>query len=257
MWKLLYDSIVGTSHHGSGAECQDSCFATPLNHNGETFLIVVCSDGAGSAKESKIGSALACRIIAKKTTEFVKANGLLANVNFDVVSAWVRAVRDALTSSAVEKELPIRELACTLLCAIIGQNAAVFVQIGDGAIIILDGGNYRPVFWPQSGEYQNTTFFVTDSEFESRIQHELIERPLDEVALFTDGLQMLALNYAEKKAHAPFFLPMFASLRSAEDATELAVPFRQFLDSPLVNARTDDDKTLVLATRLNHCADAS
>ena len=42
--------------------------------------------------------------------------------------------------------------------------------------------------------------------------------------------------------------PMFASLRQAASPEELEGPLRQFLDSRPVNDRTDDDKTLMLAT---------
>jgi hypothetical protein len=62
---------------------------------------------------------------------------------------------------------------------------------------------------------------------------------------------MLALNFATKTAHQPFFLPMFQSIRGTQDANDLQIPLRQFLDSEAVNARTDDDKTLVLAIRKN------
>ena len=72
---------------------------------------------------------------------------------------------------------------------------------------------------------------------------------MDELALLTDGLQMLALRFADKSVHGPFFLPMFQALRAAESASALQTPLRDFLNSPAVNRRTDDDKTLILATR--------
>ena len=132
----------------------------------------------------------------------------------------------------------------------VGRHGAAFAQIGDGAIVILDGTEYRPVFWPQSGEYHNFTFFLTDPRFERNVQCEVLSRPVDEVALFSDGLQMLALRYETKTAHQPFFVPIFTALRRTAEHEGLIVPMRQFLDSPGVNDRTDDDKTLVLATRL-------
>jgi len=56
-----------------------------------------------------------------------------------------------------------------------------------------------------------------------------------------------------REAHALFFEPMFARLRREPVAKResLVEEFRVFLDSPPVNQRTDDDKTLVLATRLS------
>ena len=78
-----------------------------------------------------------------------------------------------------------------------------------------------------------------------------MERRIDEVALFSDGLQRLALHYQTRTAHAGFFKPMLATLRAAPaDALEsLSTQLAAYLSSPAVNERTDDDKTLVLATR--------
>lgn len=46
-----------------------------------------------------------------------------------------------------------------------------------------------------------------------------------------------------------FFEPMFDQVAKADDARDLIVPLRNFLSSEAVNARTDDDKTLVVAVR--------
>lgn len=78
-----------------------------------------------------------------------------------------------------------------------------------------------------------------------------MEERIDEVALLSDGLQRLALHYQTRTAHAAFFKPMLATLRDAsEDALEsLSARLEDYLSSPAVNERTDDDKTLVLASR--------
>jgi hypothetical protein len=43
---------------------------------------------------------------------------------------------------------------------------------------------------------------------------------------------------------------MFTRLRAETGSDGLLAELRAFLESPAVNQRTDDDKTLVLATRL-------
>ena len=95
------------------------------------------------------------------------------------------------------------------------------------------------------------TVFATDPCAAEYLEHEIAKRTFDELALFTDGLQRLALHFASQTVHNPFFRPMFAPLRSAPAgylaATSTALG--SFLGSPSVNDRTDDDKTLVLATR--------
>src|SRR5262249_55042342 len=94
------------------------------------------------------------------------------------------------------------------------------------------------------------TNFVTDEQFQDYLLFQAEPCRLDEVGLFTDGIQRLALNFATKTAHQPFFLPMFASLRDSSGRDHLPKRLRGFLDCAEVNSRTDDDKTLVLASRL-------
>ncbi|CAM2143379.1 Protein phosphatase 2C domain-containing protein [Pararobbsia alpina] len=108
----------------------------------------------------------------------------------------------------------------------------------------------QPIFWPESGEYANTTYFVTDPDAIAHLHAAMIEAP-DEVSLLTDGLQRLALVFATREAHSPFFEPMFAALRGVDPSrcVQLNSELARFLSSPAINARTDDDKTLVVATR--------
>jgi hypothetical protein len=55
---------------------------------------------------------------------------------------------------------------------------------------------------------------------------------------------MLALDMARREPHPPFFQPLFAFAQRADASqSELLA----FLDSERVCARTEDDKTLVLA----------
>jgi hypothetical protein len=69
------------------------------------------------------------------------------------------------------------------------------------------------------------------------------------VALFTDGLERLALRFDCRTPHIPFFDPLFRALRTASDLQSLNDGLRQFLASDSVQIRSDDDKTLILASR--------
>lgn len=256
MWKYLNESVEGTSHRSSGIPCQDSSFVTPYKAAEEEVLVLVCADGAGSAAESQVGSKVACEAVAQQAIAFLESGHVPTELAEDVLVRWARQVHLALQEEAERRKTTPRELACTLLFGLVGQSAAAFCQIGDGAIVVSDGGGLQPIFWPQNGEYQNSTFFITDAQFEQHLQTAVLPRALDQVAMFTDGLQMLALNFSKQIAHEPFFTPMFHALATTADRQDLIVPMRQFLDSKAVNDRTDDDKTLVLATRVNS-ADAT
>ena len=71
------------------------------------------------------------------------------------------------------------------------------------------------------------------------------------MAVFSDGLERLVLNFAQKQPHAPFFDRMFGPVERSErvgDDRDLKTALRRYLDTPSVNERTDDDKSLILAS---------
>lgn len=164
---------------------------------------------------------------------------------------YLRYISAAIDSVARERGLNKRDFAATLLMAIVGDEYAVFAQLGDGAIVIDSVEGYSPVFWPQSGEYANTTYFVTDKTAIHHLAFKTIEQPVNEIAVFTDGIQGLALQYEIKSAHQPFFKPLFSSLQQVpvEALSSMNDHLAAFLNSERVNERTTDDKTLILACR--------
>ena len=54
---------------------------------------------------------------------------------------------------------------------------------------------------------------------------------------------------AQAQVHDRFFAPLFRTLQNGPDEETLRASLLEFMDSKRVNDRTDDDKTLLLATR--------
>jgi hypothetical protein len=248
-WRYIAASVVGTSHVGQVLPCQDACLAATVD---EDLLLLVASDGAGSAAFSHEGSRITCDTLLEEATRHVQCGGNVASLDSNTLDLWLEAVVRRLHIQAAARDVGVRELACTLLLALLGPNASAFVHLGDGGIVAWRDGDYVPVTWPSGGEYANTTFFLTDDNALDRLQVQLAAPPVDEIALFSDGLQMLALQYDTHRAHTPFFRPMFARLRAEGPGESVALTglLAEYLGSPVINKRTDDDKTLVLATRL-------
>jgi hypothetical protein len=248
-WKLLYASVAGTSHERRLEPCQDYALARAVSTDNGEVLVITCADGAGSRAHSSIGSKLACIHFLRLASASIE-NGLPLNrVDAQVILQWHETVRGYLSLEAALMNCSLKDFGCTLLTAIVGDGVAAFSQIGDGAIVLRDSDRFEYVFWPQSGEYANTTYFLTDENYLTQIATEIREAQIDEIAMLTDGLQSLALHYATRTVHAPFFEPLFRSLRESSSPDLLETPFRQFLNSSLLNSRTDDDKTLILASR--------
>jgi hypothetical protein len=248
-WKVLYGSVAGTSHERRGEPCQDYALTRLCQSDGGPILVAACADGAGSARHAELGAKFACLGMVRAAAAALEGGLPLEEVDRQWVLRWHEEVRGRLSLEACLGNLPSREFACTLLTALVGERGAVFSQIGDGAIVLGQEDGYRTAFWPQSGEHANTTFFLTGEDYEERLLVLALEGRVEELALFTDGLQALALHYASRTVHAPFFEPMFRALRSVPAVEGLEGPLQDFLSSGPVNERTDDDKTLVLATR--------
>ena len=255
MWKLLFQSVAGPSHERAGPPCQDSCLVRLAQTRRGPVLVLACADGAGSAAHAEAGARLACREAVRLVLAGLRDGLPVAEVGRDTALAWYDQLRQQLQAEAERRGLEVPELACTLLLAVVGPDAAAFAQVGDGAIVLRAGDDYETAFWPQNGEYANSTNFVTDPAFAGNLAFERRPGPVDELALFTDGLQMLALNFADRTVHGPFFVPMFRKLRAASAGEGLARALRNFLKSPALSQRSDDDKTLILATRVGTCAD--
>jgi hypothetical protein len=244
-WKLVHASDIGTSHLKTGEPCQDASFGCMV----DDILIACVADGAGTASHSAIGSHVACQQFAVVAADALRQGLSLSAIDRQHILAWCDRARRQLALEACLRNVALRELSCTFLVALAGTNRAVFAQIGDGAIVIASGSDYRTVFWPQSGEYANTTYFLSADDWPEHIEIAIVDEPVNELGMFSDGLQMLALTYASQTVHAPFFRPLFTALHRAPTADAMQSSLRQFLGSARINERTDDDKTLLLACR--------
>jgi hypothetical protein len=245
-WKILGDSCTGTSHLQRNTACQDFWKHAVYGENQE-WLAIAVADGAGSAKYGEVGAEYACN-------QMMGALEILSSekqTDRDEIFKIIADIHAKLKIEAERMQTTPRELACTLLIAVLGPNRAAFFQIGDGFIIIPADNAYRTVFWPEETEYANATFFLTENNYEKSVQFVEMDSTVNEIAIMTDGLQRLAVNFEHKIPYDKFILPIFEAMNANLSSEALQEEFRKFLNSDRVNARTDDDKTLVLAKRIH------
>lgn len=252
IWKVIGQSAVGSSHVLVDRPCEDAINYRIISlKNGDEVLVGFVSDGAGSAMYAAEASATAVRIGVDLVNEMIDTRII---VNDRSVLILAENIFDNLKKQAEALGVPANEFSCTLLGFVIFPNKACFIQIGDGAIVRNDGsGHFTWIWWPHNGEYQNTTAFLIDDPNFSNLKTRVIEERIDEVAVFSDGLQMLALNYETESVHQPFFNDLMKWLRLAKEDEHIAIldkKLADYLNSDTINNRTDDDKTLLLATRL-------
>ena len=250
-WKIIAASLPGTAHVRRGAACQDAFAFRVFEKNAGEILTIAVADGAGSAKFAEIGARTVCDFFVSGVAALLENSGKVSDLNEEFFFEFLKALTAALTASGENADLD--DYACTFLAVAASATETVFAQIGDGAIVYSsEWDEFRLFAVPQQGEYANTTNFVTDESAAEKLQFRYFENRIEELAIFSDGLQRLAIDFQSKQPHQPFFRSMLAPLRANHPATNLEEKLSAFLNSPKINERTDDDKTLILASRFKN-----
>lgn len=251
-WRVVAASAVGTSHVTSGRACEDSCWAqVEITAGKKPILSIFVADGAGSAEFGGEGAEIAMQTAA----DFMAGKIIEGEfgINDELAVQCILAIRQRIESRASAEGKRSRDFACTLLGVISLPNATLAMQIGDGGIVFQTDQELELAIVPMTGEYANMTHFVTDENAIEVLCTRVINQPLSKVAVFSDGIQRLALNMSTNTPYTPFFSSFFKALESArpEQEDELHTALFKFLNSDAVNCRTDDDKTLALAIVIN------
>lgn len=243
-------SCPGVSHAHDGTPCQDA-FSCQLIASRRPTLVAILSDGAGSAIMGREGAILVARTVSVLARAHLVSNFIMPT--HETLCAWVAVAQERIAQVATSRRLLPRDFAATMLCVVSDGTESVAAHIGDGAaaVQLAEDGSWQTLSWPSHGEYASTTYFVSDMPTPNVIVTRLAQ-PIKAIIAFTDGLERLALDFSAQVPHPPFFQgivePVATSTVQGRDAN-LCGALRRFLDSSAVNARTDDDKTLLIATR--------
>jgi hypothetical protein len=247
-WKAMVYSATGTRHEQRGQPCQDY---GSYRVEG-VYLLGAVADGAGSAKYSEVGAQIAVEsaldVIAIQLREHSASSCEDMTQAAPAFFAKVfDELLDALYQAAEEIGCDLRDLGCTLLAFVAAPDWVAAMQVGDGFMVVRSGedDSYNLLFEPDKGEFINETVFVTtERAVESlRVCVQPSDRPF--ICAATDGLERVAVRLHDWYPHAPFFAPFEACLRQLPTQTERDLYLKTFLESDRLNAKTDDDKTLL------------
>lgn len=247
-WQVVGAEVLGTSHQKMGLPCQDAQ-ATRLLANG--MALVALADGAGTAERSQEGArqavdrALLCLDATLALDEPQDEVGWEALIH----EAFQQA-RQGVLQIAEENGSPLKAFASTLICAIVADCWLAVGQIGDGAVVAMDmQAKYFTLLEPQHGEYANETNFLTMENASDLLAVRVVAQPMQALSVMSDGLTRVALKIPNYEPHIPFFKPLFEFAAGIEDQDQAVRQLEAFLNSERLNARTDDDKSLVLVAR--------
>ncbi len=253
-WRFAHASAIGLAHINQNTNCQDrfACRAVETVGDGEV-LIAIVADGAGSAERGSRGAELACELFIKEIADFLSSkNASVKSLNEDFGRRWIEYFQREIAAIAQIDGKTLRDYATTLVGAVIGESCAIFYQVGDGGIVFSSSGeakSYRFGVAPAESLYVNMTNFLTDETAFENLRFEAVENSVEDVILFSDGIFPVAVDYQTNQPHEPFLMPMIAPLRNGSGADGLNEKLENFLGSPKINEKTDDDKTIILASR--------
>lgn len=225
-------------------------------------MIGAVADGAGSAKYSDVGAKLAVETVMKIFTDIERSpqpeerlsSPLTRKEAREFFTKIVKEVIATLEQQAVHNNYSSNDLACTLLVFVATADWLAAMQIGDGFMVVrLQGEVYKLVFQPDKGEFVNQTTFVTSANALDEMQVKVLSGKQTFICASTDGLERVAIQMKDLTPFSPFFKPLEQYLLESHNPEKDYEYIKSFLDSERLNARTDDDKTLLLC--LNNLAD--
>lgn len=213
---------------------------------GKAMCAIVC-DGAGSAELGGQGASVVCRTLTQGLRQHFAASDQLPSD--DDIWSWIDLARDRLGLAADRREKARRAFASTMILLIISGDTALTAHVGDGAVVARIGQDaWSTLSEPANGEYASMTYFVTDDP-SPQLRISRFSEAFTGFAIFSDGIENLALDHKNNEPHAPFFKTMLAPLDGSSEIgriPKLSAALAAFLGGTRVCEKTDDDKTLIL-----------
>ena len=256
IWKGAHAARTGPSHAATGTPCQDRAFiACP--ERGDGTLIAAVTDGAGTSPEAGAGAETALRAAVRSLSQGLREPGqtpdLLPDLLPELLAQAAASAHAELARRALAEGNPLRYYNTTLVIAVHTGETLATLHVGDGAVAAArEGGPCELVSPPEQGEYANETRFITDPDHMERLRVRVeTGSRWDRIALFTDGLQRMVLDYSSgsPEPHHPFFETLFAWLEAQAPGGSARRGLAGLLASPGVSGKSHDDVSIAAASR--------
>lgn len=194
-WQLLGVSQRGRVHAHDGTHREDAMAMA----SGERGFVIAAADGAGSSSLSRVASEFACREVVTAVRPHLGVAGASVGTAApgasigSALAAAVLAACEQLQRVAAEAGLAPRDFRTTLLAVVCVDDTVTAVQVGDGAVVLLDGsGAVQRLGGGDAGGYSGEVVaFVPELDADS-IDARIAHASLDGVAcilVLTDGIE--------------------------------------------------------------------
>lgn len=252
-WKVVGATAIGSSHKENNTLCQDFISYQEFpDKNEDITYVLICCDGSGSAQYSDLGALGCIQTMNANISKYLK-NSEITKIQDSDIQLWCIQANTFLNEIAHQVNHDVEDYATTMLVVIVKNSTCIVFQIGDGVIVLGSKDKTSHEFivsqWPDKASYANETHFITDDDATLHIETTRTSI-VDRIAIFSDGLQRIALDEKNRKAHSPFFTPLFNGLKNIKekDIHLFENELKKYLNSAIFDEKTDDDRSLMLAT---------
>ncbi len=280
-WIIMGASVIGRSHVDLKTPCQDSLGYCKL---GNGWGIAVTSDGAGSAKDSEIGS----KIVVSRAIEYFKrlvieeswqkSESLPPDYDWMKCSyKALKSIRDDLALFAEKEGKIISDFNSTIIVFIHTPNGALVCHVGDGRAGYKDEtGNWHSAITPHKGETANQTIFITTDFWQFHFfetkkvpvpESRVIREKISAFTLMSDGCEkstwlcnqfdsITKLYYDPNMPYPDFFNPLIKQQKNMLDDEHISLDdmkngwIRLLVEGNDKIKYEMDDKTLILGSKV-------
>jgi len=269
---IIGASLRGKSHIESNTECQD-CHMYDKLDNG--WIVLVVSDGAGSAKFAERGAKANCNItltLIKKLIQQKNWKTLPAEKewNIEVTSIFLQ-IREIFSHkvSKLNDGTTLSDFCATIMLAVITPDGVMAAHIGDGRMGFKTNSNeWKSLSTPHKGEEANQTIFLQNLWNTPLVpalkisgvyvpETVVVNEKPKAVVLLSDGCENAAWecsifnpikgHYEDKNIpFAGFMNPLIESLLEEDESNRMDL-FIDILDHGTKACKLErDDKTMLL-----------
>ena len=251
-WRIALASNGGFKNQHRKVACQDYADSIKIPALHTDTMVAAVADGMGSAEMSRTGARSAVTFSIIKAGHLLRERKRAISPHYleYILNAAMNSARMNLGERAERDGKPLRQYATTLLLLIYTQGMLGVAQIGDAAAVVADSsGQYITFSKPNRGEYANETTSVTSRRALQSCRIDIVRADIRHIGLFTDGMADLLLDSRTLEPHHSFFAKTFNWLSDQPGELRSSGGLKNLLKSEKVRKRTDDDTTLLLASR--------
>ena len=231
MIRIAGSRAAGKGHLLKAEPCQDAV----AFFRDRDAACVALADGAGSLRYSHFASETITRCISQYIA-----------TNFDALF-FSDSIKEKIYSRCIEcleaLDIPMNEMACTMLCVAMKNNNAILVHVGDGMIINVNEGAAHIVSGPENGQSQNETYFITEYMDMNRLRVSVTDMATGIYMLMSDGT-MESLYERKSKTIAPAAIKIASWLHMADEEA-VSNKIKETLET-LFRQKTADDMSLIM-----------